>query len=245
MVIPAVVVVLPLALLAVCVAVWRMRRDARLLLAALALIVYLAALVATTLFPLVIAPELAGLRVYLVPFGALEPSVFLNLLLTVPLGFLLPLALPRRRAGTAIVAGLAIVVGIELVQFVTSLVWGSSRVADINDVIVNTAGLLIGVLLVTLVRRGLRLVLGPDVRTPFDVLVCMAALILAVLVCALVVVAAVEWNTNPILPTLDILQITLNGGAVVAVLLVIATATALALCLRRHRALGLADLTPR
>jgi glycopeptide antibiotics resistance protein len=69
-----------------------------------------------------------------------------NVVMFVPLGFLLPLlgARHRRLAITAAV-GLAVSVGIELVQLLL-LTLGSRRSVDVDDVILNVAGACLGYL---------------------------------------------------------------------------------------------------
>jgi len=95
----------------------------------------------------------------LVPFRTgFGMNAILNVLLTVPFGFLLPLV--RRRCGLACAAaaGLAFGICVELIQLVTAYFQGFSyRVVDTTDVICNLAGTLLGWLLifgtVTLIKR--------------------------------------------------------------------------------------------
>ena len=87
--------------------------------------------------PWVFDPECA-----FVPFAGLS-SAFqeqaLNVLLFVPLGFLLPTLWPRfRRLGRTILAGLILSVVIEAAQLFTF------RLTDINDLITNTMGAALG-----------------------------------------------------------------------------------------------------
>lgn len=86
----------------------------------------------------------------LVPFkNGVERENVLNVLLTVPFGFLLPLV--RRRCGLACAAaaGLAFGICVELIQLVTAYFQGFSyRVVDTTDVICNFAGTLLGWLLI-------------------------------------------------------------------------------------------------
>lgn len=114
-------------------------RPARLLLVA-----YLGFLALVTLFPI----GLGQLEPNLVPFagivGAFEDGgiafgiwqLIGNLLLLAPVGFLLPAAVPGAR--TSVVIGLALVLacGIELVQWLLP----TGRMADIDDVWLNTMG---------------------------------------------------------------------------------------------------------
>jgi glycopeptide antibiotics resistance protein len=101
----------------------------------------------------------AGSHLNLVPFAAFlargddlvnagTPTQFvLNIVLTVPLGVLLPVVFHRRLVGAAAI-GLAVAVATETAQFFTG------RHADIDDVIANTAGMLLGYAAWALVRAG-------------------------------------------------------------------------------------------
>jgi hypothetical protein len=68
-----------------------------------------------------------------------------------PLGILLPLVWPRLRVRRAVGIALALSVGIELLQLLSSA-WGSYRAADVNDVILNVFGACLGLAVVTLLR---------------------------------------------------------------------------------------------
>ncbi|MEV7626442.1 VanZ family protein [Actinoplanes sp. NPDC089786] len=68
-----------------------------------------------------------------------------NILMTVPLGLLLPIAIRRRGVVVAALLGLAFSASIEIVQAVTNIVFSSGRSADVYDLIANTVGALIGV----------------------------------------------------------------------------------------------------
>jgi glycopeptide antibiotics resistance protein len=74
-----------------------------------------------------------------------------NVLLFLPLGFLLPLIATQLRAGGTMLVALALSLGIEVLQYASSAL-GSYRSADINDVILNTAGALVGLALVSVLR---------------------------------------------------------------------------------------------
>ena len=74
-----------------------------------------------------------------------------NVLLFFPLGILLPLVSRRLRFWRAMQLAIALSVCIELLQYV-SRAWGSYRLADINDVILNTFGACLGLVLVSLLR---------------------------------------------------------------------------------------------
>lgn len=122
---------------------------------------YLMLVAALTLFPWIFPPRggvrlpLAEIlaRVNLTPFHLgpaarfafrLRGEMILNIFLTVPFGLLLPMLLRlRRRAflGYALGIGLSIELGQLLLNLVTGRV---IRVTDVNDVILNFSGALIG-----------------------------------------------------------------------------------------------------
>lgn len=78
--------------------------------------------------------------------GSQEYSVLIgNLLAFVPFGVLVPLVVQRRSWIVAIGAGLALSVGIEIVQWAVSVALGFNyRTADVDDVLVNTLGTAVG-----------------------------------------------------------------------------------------------------
>jgi glycopeptide antibiotics resistance protein len=68
----------------------------------------------------------------------------LNVLLMVPFGFGLPFITSLRFAGT-VTAGVLVSVAIEVLQLVTGLIGGVTfRLADVNDVIFNATGVVVG-----------------------------------------------------------------------------------------------------
>ena len=82
-----------------------------------------------------------------------------NVLLFVPLGILLPLVWRRLRFWRAVQIATAVSVSIELLQYL-SRSWGSYRLADINDVVLNVFGALLGLAIVFLLRSISRY--GPE-----------------------------------------------------------------------------------
>ncbi len=90
--------------------------------------------------------------------GDVQTSL-LNILMLVPFGFGLPF-ITTFRFGRVVGAGALFSLAIELLQFVTGALAGTTfRVADINDLIFNTLGAAVGYLLfvgfVRLLRRAL------------------------------------------------------------------------------------------
>ena len=128
----------------------------------LLLLVYLAIMAAVTLGPG--DPEAAagtGARDNYTPFAEINRSmadgslralaqVVGNALLFVPFGILVPLSFPRLRILTAVLAAVAASAVVELVQ----LTHIAGRMFDIDDVILNVGGAVLGGLLVA-VWRGL------------------------------------------------------------------------------------------
>ena len=74
-----------------------------------------------------------------------------NVLLFLPLGILLPLVSRRLRFWHGLAIALALSFGIEVAQYV-SRTWGSYRLADVNDVILNGLGAGLGLVLVSVLR---------------------------------------------------------------------------------------------
>ena len=127
--------------------------------AAWILTVYAVCVVAVTVFPIRIrmaswrhAPWWVVLQ--WVP-GQVPPVGFvLNILMFVPLGVLAPLLWPRTRSWarmTLLALGLSAL--IELTQFVLWLTLGNYRTVDVNDLISNTAGGVLGLLVLRLWTR--------------------------------------------------------------------------------------------
>ncbi|MEP7158276.1 MAG: VanZ family protein [Chloroflexota bacterium] len=142
-------------------------------LALLLLLAYLLLLAVLTLRP-VGADVDSNLRFNLKPFATIGPAlqhgpgsrIFAtlvgNLVAFMPLGLLLPLAFRRINWLGVIAAGLVLSVAIESAQLGLSLYLGFGyRAADVDDVIVNVAGTVVGLALfgvaaitTSLFRRG-------------------------------------------------------------------------------------------
>jgi glycopeptide antibiotics resistance protein len=121
------------------------------------LLLYAAGVVAVTVFPIQVHPAAywTGEPWWTVlrwKAGEVDaPSFILNVIMFVPLGVLVPLLRPsldavRRLAGLAAAASL----GIEVTQFLLGVTLGSRRTVDVNDLIANTAGALLGLLILRL-----------------------------------------------------------------------------------------------
>ncbi len=89
--------------------------------------------------------------------GADQPTFVLNIVMTVPLGMLLPLLTPVRGVAAAALVGLVVSSGIELTQGVGDLLVGLGRTVDVNDLVANTTGAVVGLL----AYRVVAAVVGP------------------------------------------------------------------------------------
>jgi glycopeptide antibiotics resistance protein len=82
------------------------------------------------------------------PLTTADPAgVRLNVELFLPLGVLLPLLMRTRSGIRVVTVGLLLSLSIELVQFLADITVSTGRVADIDDVLGNTFGALLGWLL--------------------------------------------------------------------------------------------------
>jgi len=170
-VLPALATVVPVTIVAVLLVGARSRRagaDPGTVLWRTSLVAYLGALVAVTFFPFVIdldAPPDSPWRP-MMNLDALSSlhlrSFWLNIVMTVPLGAYLtgrgarsrgragrgPIG-RRRLRGVVPVAVIALLasVSVELLQLALHLTIGGNRATDIDDVIANTAGAVVGAVL--------------------------------------------------------------------------------------------------
>lgn len=129
------------------VAVWRLGLLA-------VLCVYGVGLLRSVLFPypLVVGAarqDLPPWHVFVQPLPLVtvpeDPSgMVLNVLLFLPLGVLLPLLLRRPTIGRVLGTGALVSVGIELVQLLGDVTISTGRIADVDDLIGNVVGTLVG-----------------------------------------------------------------------------------------------------
>lgn len=107
-----------------------------------------------------------GTALYIMPVGTgrvnlTQLSIFNlgfveNIVLTLPLGLLVKWLWPRLSLMDAGLFGLFVGGGIETTQFVLSHHWLINRSSDINDVLANATGILVGAILVGSYNRFLR-----------------------------------------------------------------------------------------
>jgi len=170
-------VVYPVAAALAVLVAWRAARAGQpgFIVAVRALFVlYLGWVAGATLFPLPVRPGVAeleaagaGVAVGLVPLTSIRAILLHgtpfaqawilggNVLTLAPFGFLLPLAAPRAATWPRMaLAALLFPLAIELSQLAVSLVLGYSyRVTEVDDMLLNFAGVLLGYAAFTLVRR--------------------------------------------------------------------------------------------
>lgn len=100
--------------------------------------------------------------------AVMSPSQYLgNVLLGIPFGFLVPFVW-RVSLSRVLVAGLCFSLSIEALQWLATklMVAFPSRAVDINDVILNTLGVLIGVAAFAVVRFGYRMLFSSAASAP-------------------------------------------------------------------------------
>lgn len=121
------------------------------------LLLYAAGVIGVTLFPLRLHPwsywadEPWWTMLRYIPGSVDAPSFTLNVIMFIPLGILLPQLWPRLDAWRRLAlwaAGASL--SIEAAQLVLGLTLGSRRTVDINDLIANTGGALVGLLILRL-----------------------------------------------------------------------------------------------
>jgi hypothetical protein len=95
--------------------------------------------------------------VQLVPLHVPPVSFVLNIVMFVPFGLLVPL-LWSRAGGIRRVAGLSLAAStvIELIQFALWLTVGNHRTVDVNDLIANTVGGVLGLIAMRQLKRFIR-----------------------------------------------------------------------------------------
>ena len=74
------------------------------------------------------------------------PTFVLNIVMTVPLGFLLPLLTRVRGVRHVALIGLAVSAAVEVTQFLSNVLVSGGRTADVNDLPANTLGAVLGFL---------------------------------------------------------------------------------------------------
>jgi glycopeptide antibiotics resistance protein len=124
------------------------------------LCVYATAVIAVTIFPIYLAvplwhsPDPWWDTLRWIPFVVPPVGFALNIVMFVPFGVLLPLIWPALDSVRRVFwCGLATSATIELTQLAMWIVLGDRRYADVNDLMSNTAGAVLGVLLLQTLAR--------------------------------------------------------------------------------------------
>lgn len=92
-----------------------------------------------------VAPLMVGnVPVNLIPFWSTTSDFYQNVLMMLPMGVYISLLRPDFKAKHTVLLGLVVSVGIETLQFILDWSVGLSRWVDINDVLTNTFGVLVG-----------------------------------------------------------------------------------------------------
>ena len=123
--------------------------------------VYAAVLISKTLFPIMVLEATQDLQqnVYsnmnLIPFkNFLAKTNVMNIVMTMPLGFGLPFIAKVRSIKPILITAILCGFVIELIQFMTAIIIGFSfRSIDINDVLCNFVGVIIGYYLLMMMGR--------------------------------------------------------------------------------------------
>ncbi|MEU1122358.1 VanZ family protein [Streptomyces sp. NPDC005899] len=89
-----------------------------------------------------------------IPLVTADVSMTPNVIMFVPLGFVLPLLLPRLGRSRTVLACAFTSLSIEVVQLLQYIVLANGRAVDVNDVIANTAGGLLGYVVLRAAQRG-------------------------------------------------------------------------------------------
>ncbi|MFI7545291.1 VanZ family protein [Actinoplanes sp. NPDC049599] len=132
---------------------------------------YAVAVIGATLLPLHLAwgPGAGPAELYriiLVPLTTMRVDDFLlNIVMTLPLAAVLYLVAGVRERRRVVLVGLLGSLAIEITQAVINLAWHGNRWADVNDLISNSLGALLGFLLL---RRVLRSASGRRLLRPWS-----------------------------------------------------------------------------
>lgn len=126
------------------------------------LLIYLVAVFGLCLTPapfsIASAPKLLfhfhGIPYNIIPFQGFSPEFFLNIVMTLPWGVYLFLINHRLSLGQATLAGLGFSLFIETNQFIGDGLLNLGRLADIDDLITNTLGAIIGFIILTAINRS-------------------------------------------------------------------------------------------
>lgn len=169
--VPVLPVVVPLGAAVFAVAAWHLQRLGRLtaprIAVALALAVYAAGIVANTVFPIFLDKPASDATwtqfVNLTPIAGYEVAdAVMNVCVFVPVGVLLPLAVPRWSWWRVLAAATTLSLAIEVSQYATAHMLAGGHIADVNDLTFNVLGAALGLLLLAALSRVA--VAAPSIR---------------------------------------------------------------------------------
>ena len=150
--VPVLPVVVPLGVLVLAVLLWRLHRRAALtlprLLVSAVVALYVAGVVANSLFPVFIGKDGVDpwwLTLNLVPLVDTDVVDMLeNVAVFVPLGVLLPLVARAASFPRVLLWGFLLSLAIEVLQLVNSIVSNGGHASDVNDLLANVLGAAVG-----------------------------------------------------------------------------------------------------
>jgi hypothetical protein len=152
--VPVLPVVVPLGVLVLAFLLWRLHRRAAItaprVAVAVVVSVYVAGVVANSLFPVFLGKPGGGTAWWEVPYltpvvGYEVRDLVENVAVFVPLGFLLPLLVARATSlPRVVVSGFLISLTIELLQWVNAVTVQGGHAPDVNDLLSNTLGTPLG-----------------------------------------------------------------------------------------------------
>ena len=154
--VPAQPVVVPVAVAIFAALLWSLQRRERLSMpraaVALAMCVYVAGVVANTVFPIFLDKPSSNQswhgHLAVVPLVDYEiADAVMNIAVFAPLGVLVPLALARAPWWRVLALATLLSLTIETTQYATAHLLGGGHVADVNDLLFNVTGAALGLAL--------------------------------------------------------------------------------------------------
>lgn len=160
--VPVLLVVVPIAALTFAALLWTLQRRERLSVpraaVALALCVYVAGVLANTVFPIFLDKPTSTQPWYraisVVPFVDYEiADAVINTLVFAPLGVLVPLLVARASWWRVLLVATLFSLIIEVTQYATAHLLGGGHIADVNDLFFNVTGAAVGLSLFAAISR--------------------------------------------------------------------------------------------
>lgn len=138
--------------LVIAIVIYKKKKDFMLIIFSFIIFVYLINVIRLTFFPIYLyidmdLPNNILKSINIIPFkDSLNKTSLLNIIMTIPYGMIVPFLFNFKKNRNIIISGLCFSCGIELLQLIEALIAKgfSLRIIDINDVIFNTLGVLIG-----------------------------------------------------------------------------------------------------